>query len=85
MIKLLLCPIYSIKYPNFDISRRHLSNVINDNNITLKQNVIEEIPKTIFTNIFKGSYERNIEKIKKRTQKTIYKVGTLNFQSCNKP
>lgn len=29
------------------------------------QNVIEEIPKTTFTNIFKGSYERNIEKIRK--------------------
>jgi len=29
----------------------------------------EEIPKTIFTNIFKGSYERNIEKIKKKTRK----------------
>jgi transposase len=25
-----------IKFPKFDISRRHLSNVINDNNITLK-------------------------------------------------
>jgi hypothetical protein len=39
------------------------------------QNVIEEIPKTTFTNIFKGSYERNIEK-------PIYKVGVLNFQRC---
>ena len=33
------------------------------------KNVIEEIPKTTFTNIFKGSYERNIEKIKKKTRK----------------
>ena len=33
------------------------------------QNVIEEIPKTTFTNIFKGSYERHIEKIKNKTRK----------------
>jgi hypothetical protein len=25
-----------LKYPNFDITRRHLNRVINDNNITLK-------------------------------------------------
>lgn len=30
---------------------------------------LEEIPETIFTNIFKGSYERNREKIKKQTRK----------------
>jgi hypothetical protein len=33
------------------------------------QNVIEEIPRTTFKNIFKGSYERNIEKIKNKTRK----------------
>ena len=32
------------------------------------QNVIEEISKTTFTNIFKSSYERNIEKIKNKTR-----------------
>lgn len=50
------------------------------------QNVIEEIPETIFINIFKGSYERNNEKIKKQTRKLNrknYKVGVLNFQICN--
>jgi hypothetical protein len=37
-----------IKYPNFDISRRHLSNVINDNNITLKLTRFRHKPKTRF-------------------------------------
>ena len=40
------------------------------------QNVIEEIPKTTFTNIFKGSYERNNEKIKKKTRKLKRKRKT---------
>jgi len=37
-----------IKFPNFDISRRHLSNVINDNNITLKLTRFRHEPKTRF-------------------------------------
>jgi len=34
-----------MKYPKFDISRRHLSNVINDNNITLKLTRFRHEPK----------------------------------------
>lgn len=37
-----------IKFHKFDISRRHLSNVINDNNITLKLTRFRHEPKTRF-------------------------------------
>ena len=37
-----------MKFPKFDISRRHLSNVINDNNITLKLTRFRHEPKTRF-------------------------------------
>lgn len=36
------------KYPDFDISRRHLSNIIKDNNITLKLTRFRHEPKTRF-------------------------------------
>lgn len=37
-----------MKYPIFDVSRRHLSNLVKDNNITLKLTRFRHEPKTRF-------------------------------------
>ena len=61
------------EYPNFDITSRHIGNIVRDNNITLKlkkegltynhlqsniETVLRDIPLITFKNIFKGVYER---------------------------
>ena len=72
--------LYSVPYQHFTNaienwfsvmkSKLHKKDGLTYNNLKRNiQNVIEEIPKTTFTNILKGSYERNIEKIKKKTRK----------------
>lgn len=63
--------LYSVPYQHFTNAIKNWFSVMKSklqkkdslmyNNLKLNiQNVIEEIPKTTFTNIFKGSYKRNI-------------------------